>query len=214
MPNSRKRRGDAALQQSIINIALAIVAALMILLAVWFGHKALTSNNNIGQTEAFSNLMNRIVSLDKSGAGDNSIIFTMENGFYLYAFSDSKVLSMEGDRTINKPGKCGEQMCICICDPIDCVVNDKEKLVDCKTATFDSINHMVVKQVSGKDYGALYNNQGKPYTYGGLTGVNYVALAGKINSFIGFIGGSSWGTRAIYLKLQNHILYFSDSATS
>jgi len=191
MANMKRRKGDVALQQSVINIALIVVAALMILLAVWFAQKAI-SKGSVRQQESFNNLLKQLQNVGSSGYDEDgktygTIILTLDKGYRIYGFSESTLQA--GKDTISKPAVCGDQPCFCICDRVKCDRDKDAKLVNCRI----SEGIPASKYVATPD---MRHNEGKDYGSDG----KYFALAGSFEKMLVHFMFNS----------KNNVLTFSD----
>lgn len=192
----KKRKGDVALQQSIINIALMIVAALMILLAVYFVQKVLSSRSNMGQQETFSNFVDRIQDVHDNGPYDNSgvavgsVIVSIDKGFRIYGFDNGGVSIMDNQQSVPWPAECDSSPCFCMCEERDCRTDGK--IVDCKKVNMGDINTFVADT-------DMFNNRGDPHAPG-----EYVDIEGST----GFLDVIRWNEKAVYFKFENDVLTF------
>jgi hypothetical protein len=209
MANMKKRKGDVSLQYSVISIAMIVVAALMILLAVWFMGKALSSTQSLGQKQTFSNLITALKNADSSDyydASDNptsgkvsgQVLLSIDEGYRLYAFSSDIILTEKDKSPIKKPAVCEGSPCFCVCQAADC---STKKLVDCKIVNFQ---HAVTFAATPKMYDDL--NLGKPY----WSDFVYVAFSGKQGMGI---FGNEWGIKTLHFQFDstNKVLIFDDS---
>ncbi|MFH1182457.1 MAG: hypothetical protein V1702_05855 [Candidatus Woesearchaeota archaeon] len=207
----KKRKGDVALQQSIINIALLIVAVLMILLAVWFVRNALSKNESLGQKATFDKFIQQLKGIEKTWPSDktkvsSSVILQIDKGFRIYGFSeaDAGVKKLERGVDIPEPPECGPiagARCFCICND----ENDPKKIkcLDCRIMDESNVNEYL--SVPG-----MYNNIGWRSGEEDEDGNKYEYFALK---------GDGWRVRTVWFTFERlddgrKRLIFSDKRVS